>query len=242
MRYLITLLFFFSVHSFSLAAPIKDFTARYDIYHSETYIGQTTRRLTNKNNTLNFSSISKTEGIAAWFVDVTIAETSKLNYKNNQLSFSSYSYDEKKNDTTKKYKLSTDKANKLHNSNTNKYYPIVNNLHDPLGFTMAIMQDMQNGKRELKYTIAGKSKIKKYTLKFIEKENIPSNGGHLTSFKMEHYNPKTKERFTLWCVEDLGFLPVRIHSINRKGNETLLNLTLFNQKIYNLELSEQDSE
>lgn len=242
MRYLITILFYFSIQTLSFAAPIKDFTARYNLYHNETYVGQTTRRLVTENKFINFSSIAKTDGIVAWFVDITITEISKLRYKNNRLNFVSYSYNEKKNDENKAYQLRLDKANKLYNSHTKEFYPVANNLHDTLGFTAAIMHDMQNGKREIKYTIAQKNKLKTYTLKFITKENIATNDGQLTTFKMEHYNPQTKERFTLWCAENMGFLPVRIHNINRKGDENLLNLTQFNQKEFYLDLPEEELE
>lgn len=242
MRYLITILFYFSIQTLSFATPIKDFTARYNLYHNETYIGQTTRRLVTKNKFINFSSVAKTDGFIAWFVDITITETSKLRYKNNRLSFVSYSYNEKKNDENKGYQLRLDKANKFYNSHTKELYPVVNNLHDTLGFTAAIMHDMQNGKREIKYAIAQKNKLKTYTLKFITKENIATNGGQITTFKMEHYNPQTKERFTLWCAENMGFLPVRIQSINHKGDENLLNLTQFNQKEFYLDLPEEELE
>ncbi len=242
MRDLITILFYFSLQTLSFAAPIKDFTARYDLYHNETYIGKTTRSLVTENKFIKFSSIAKTDGIVALFVDITITEISKLRYKNNHLSFVSYSYNEKKNDENKGYQLRLDKANKFYNSHTKELYPVVNNLHDTLGFTAAIMHDMQNGKREIKYTIAKKGSLKTYDLKFIAKENIATNKGHITTFKMEHYNPQTKERFTLWCDKSLGFLPVRIQKINHKGDENLLNLTQFNQKEFYLELPEEESE
>jgi hypothetical protein len=242
MQYFITILFYLTIQTASLAAPVKNFTAQYDLYYNKMYIGKTTRHLVKKDNLLTFSSISKTDGIAAWFKDITIAETSKLRYKDNRLTFYSYNYDEKKNDEKKVYKLHLDKNKTIYNSHTNEHYPIANDLHDMLGFTVAVMQDMQNGKKELKYTIAEKSKIKTYTLKFIKKEKIATNSGHIVTLKMEHYNPQTKERFTLWCAEDMGFLPVRILSNNRKGNKSLLNLTQFNQKKLYLELDEDESE
>ena len=240
MRYLITLLLYFSIQFFSFAAPIKDFTVRYNLYYNEMYVGQTTRNLVTENNNINFSSTAKTDGIASWFFDITLAETSKLHYKNNRLYFFSYSYNEKKNDENKGYTLRLDKANTFYNSHTKKHYPVADNLQDTLGFTVAIMHDMQNGKREITYSLAEKKELKTYTLKFITKENIATNDGQIATFKMEHYNPQTKERFTLWCAEKMGFLPVRILSINRKGNENLLNLTHFNQKKFFLDFSEED--
>lgn len=242
MQYFITILFYLTLHTALLAAPIKNFTAQYNLYYNEMYIGQTTRHLETKDNLLTFSSVAKTDGIAAWFNEITITETSKLHYKNNSLTFHSYSYDEKKNDEKKTYQLNIDKTKTIYNTHTKEHYPIANNLHDMLGFTVAVMQDMKNGKKELKYTIAEKKKLKIYTLKFIEKESITTNSGEITTLKMEHYNPKTNERFTLWCVEGMGFLPVRILSVNRKGNESLLNLTQFNNKKFELELSEEESD
>ena len=242
MRYLITILFYFSIQALSFAAPIKDFTVRYNLYHNETYVGQTTRHLVSKNNNITFSSVAKTDGFIAWFVDITVTEVSKLQYKNDRLNLFSYRYNEKKSEENKSYQLNIDQGNKIYNSHTKEFYPITNNLHDTLGFTVAIMNDMQNGKRKVKYTIAEKDSLKTYTLKFITKENIATNNGHITTFKMEHYDPKTKERFTLWCAENMGFLPIRILSINRKGNENLLNLTQFNQKEFYLSLPEEEIE
>lgn len=111
-----------------------------------------------------------------------------------------------------------------------------------LGFTAAVMQDLKNGKQELNYTIAEKNKVRAYTLKFIKKENITTNSGHIKTIKLEHFNPQTKERFTLWCAENMNFIPVRILSNNRKGNESLLNLTQFNQKKFKLEIEEEETD
>ena len=240
MRYLITILFYISIQTLSFAAPLKNFSVSYGLYYNEMYVGQTTRNLVTQNNNVNFSSIATTDGIAAWFFDITLTETSKLRYKNNQLNFFSYSYNEKKKNENKGYQLHLDKVNKFYNSYTKELYPVANNLHDTLGFTVAIMHDMQKGKREITYAIAEKKKVETYTLKLKAKENIETNNGQIMTFKMEHYNPQTKERFTLWCAEKMGFLPIRILSINRKGNERLLNLTQFNQKKFVLNFPEEE--
>lgn len=242
MQYLITILVYFSMQTFLFAAPLKDFTAHYNLYHNGTYVGQTTRRLVTKNQSISFSSIAKTEGFIAWFVDITVTEMSKLQYKNDRINFFSYKYNEKKNDKNKGYKLDIDKINNVYNSHTKALYPIKNNLQDTLGFTAAIMHDLQKGKREIEYTIANKDSFKKYSLKLIAKENIATNKGHITTFKIEHYNPQTKVRFTLWCAENMGFLPIRIQKINRKGDTNLLDLTQFNQQKFYLTLDEEELE
>lgn len=241
MKYLVTIVLYFFLQSITFATSVKDFTAVYGLYHNEFYVGTSTRTLVTQNNLLSFSSTAETGGVAAWFFDITVTETSKLLYKNKNLHFLSYQYDEKGNDKAENYKLSLEKK-KLYNSHTKEHYPVAKNLQDTLGFTITIMRDLQTGKREIKYTIAEKDSVKNYTLKLIKKENLATDTGEISTLKMEHYNPKTKSRFTLWCAESMGFLPIRISNINHKGDQNLLNLTKFNkQKIY-LELEEEESD
>lgn len=240
MQYLVTIILAVILQSNIYASPVKDFTATYDLYHNEFFIGKSKRRLNTENKNLTFSSTAETAGVAAWFFNITITEESKLHFKNKRLNFISYSYNEKNNDKNEGYELRLDKKNKFYNSHEKKLYPVEKNLHDTLGFTVAIMHDMQAGKREIKYTIAEKDDLKIYSLKFIKKENLPTNSGQISTLKMEYYDPQKNIRFTLWCAEDMGFLPVRILNINQKGDENLLNLTHFNQKRIHLNLDEEE--
>ena len=242
MPYLITIIIYFFAQNIAFSAPLKDFTARYDLYYNGFYVGKSTRSLESKNNLVIFSSIAKTAGMAALFADITVTETSKLSYVNHRLNFVSYLYDEKGNKKNEKYELHLDKSFRLYNSYEKKIYPATKYLHDTLGFTAAIMLDMQAGKRNIKYTIAEKDNFKPYTLKFIKKEALITDKGEINTLKMEHYDPETKYRFTFWCAEDMGFLPIKISNINPKGDENLLNLTHFNNKPIHLSLDEEEIE
>lgn len=242
MKYLTTIIFYFILQSTAFSAQLKDFTAGYDLYHNGMYIGKSTRNLVTNNKFLTFSSVAETAGIAAWFFNITINETSKLRYKDGRLNFFSYDYNEKNNDKNEGYELHLDKAQTFYNSYKKERYPAAKDLHDTLGFTVAIMHDMNEGNREIKYTIAEKDNLKPYTLKFIQKEDLKTNSGVISTLKMEHYNPQTKHRFTFWCAEKMGFLPVRIRNINHKGDESLLNLTHFNHQAVYLNLDDDESD
>ena len=242
MRYLITISLYFLLQNSVFATQLKDFTASYNLYHNDFFVGQSTRTLSSKNKNLTFLSTAKTDGVAAWFFNITITETSKLLFKNKRLHFISYSYNEKNGDDNEGYQIQLEQPDKLYNSYTKESYPAVKNLHDTLGFTVAIMQDMQAGKREIKYTIAEKDSLKIYTLKFIKKENLKTKKGLISTLKMEHYDPQTKYRFTFWCAENMGFLPIRIRNINPKGDANLLNLTHFNQKAIPLNMDTNESD
>lgn len=85
MQYLTLILFYLSIHTISIAAPIKGFNAHYDLYYNDMYIGKTRRHLINNNNILTFSSIAKTDGIAAWFKDITILKPVNYTIKTTSL-------------------------------------------------------------------------------------------------------------------------------------------------------------
>lgn len=243
MQTITTVFLYFFLQAMVIAAPVEDFTAKYKVYRNELYVGQSTRTLSSKNNHLEFSSVTKTAGIAAWFVNIAINETSKLNLNDNNLSFVSYYYNEKKKDKNKTYQLTLDeKYQQLYNSYTKQTYPVTGNVHDILGFTIAIMHDLAKGKRELNYLIAEKKHIKPYHLKFIKKEKLATNSGDINTLKMEHFDPIRKQRFTLWCAEKLNFLPVKISKVKENGDEILLNLTQINQKKIVLSLDNEENE
>lgn len=242
MRYLITLFFYFLLQNIAFSASIKDFTSRYEIYHNDFYVGTTARKLIKEKDIFVFSSESKTAGVASWFFDITITETSKLINKKNQLHFHSFDYNKNKNGVKENYQLRLENKHQFYNTYKKQLFPVSNDLHDTLGFTVAIMYDLKIGKRDMPYAVAEKTKIDNYQLKFIKEENLETNTGTIQTLKMEHYNPQKKQRITIWCAPEMDYLPIRIVNINSNGDENLLHLTHFNNKPVHLSLDEEEAE
>ena len=234
---IISLYLFLPIIAFS--APIKDFSATYKLYHNELYVGESVRTLKTEGKNLSFTAKTDTAGLAALFFSISINETSKLRLDKKQLRFVSYEYDEKNKDKSERYKIYLEQ-NQLYNSHTKQHYPIAEDLQDILGFTISVMHDLNAGKQKITYTIAEKDSLKPYHLKLIKEESIATNNQAINTLKMEHYNPETKHRFTLWCAEELGYLPIRIRSINHKGDENLFNLTQYNQRAIYLNLDNNE--
>ena len=225
----------------AFSSPLKDFTAQYKLYHNELYVGESTRKLTTNKNQLTFTAATETAGLAALFLSVTINETSKLQFKNKNLHFISYEYEEKNKGRDKHYQLYLDKPQQFYNSYTKKHYPAAENLHDILGFSVATMIDLKTGQDEIKYSIADEDSLKPYTLKLIKKEKLATNDGYITTLKMEHYDAGKRHRFTFWCAPEMAFLPVRIRTINHKGDENLFNLSHYNNKAIYLNLEDEEN-
>ena len=242
MRYLITLFFYLLLQNIAFSASIKDFTSRYEIYHNDFYVGTTTRKLNKENDFFIFSSEAKTAGVASWFFDITITETSKLIDNNKQLHFYSFDYNKNKNGEKESYQLNLENPEQFYNTYKKQLYPVSSDLHDTLGFTVAIMYDLKMGKREIPYAVAEKTKIDNYQLKFIKEESLETDTGTILTLKMEHYNPQKKQRITIWCAPEMDYLPIRIININSNGDENLLRLTHFNNKPVHLSMDEEETE
>jgi len=125
MKHLITIILTLVFQSITYAATVKDFTATYDLYHNEFYVGKSERSLNTENKNLTFSSIAETAGVAAWFFNITITEISKLRLKNKRLNFVSYSYNEKDSDKNKGYQLYLEKTHNFYNTHTKQLYGLV---------------------------------------------------------------------------------------------------------------------
>ena len=240
MRYLSFVILLLFAQKNLLAAVIEDFSANYDVYQNGFYLGESTRTLRSKNDQLTFTSITQSKGIAAWFFDVKIVELSKLIFAKNTLQFHYYKYDEKQKNKHEIIELKIDKPRQVFNSYTKQYYPLIQNLYDGLGFSVAMMFDLKKGQRNLSYTIAEKEHLKHYQLKFLGYEKLPTDNKAITTLKMEQYDPQSKSRFTFWCAENMQFLPVRIRNIKTNGDEITLNLTHFNHQAIYLQTENDD--
>lgn len=240
MRYLITLFLYLLLQNIAFSASIKDFTSRYEIYHNNFHVGTTTRKLKKEKDFLIFSSKSTTAGIASWFFDVTITEKSKLIDKNKQLHFHSFNYQKNKNGEKEGYQLNLKNPQQFYNTYKKKLFPVSNDLHDTLGFTVAIMYDLKMGKRSITYAIAKKRKIDNYQLEFLKEENLETNTGTIQTLKMEYFDQKKKKRVTIWCAPEMDYLPIKILNINNNGDENLLRLTHFNNKPVHLSVDEEE--
>ena len=234
---------------------INNYSAIYEVYHNETHVAHSSRKLTSKNNVYELSSKTELAGIFSWFSDITVTETSRLLLKNNKLKFQSYSFQETDNDKNKSYELYLEKKTgkkkknnqnseplQFFNSHLNKTLPAAENLQDTLGFTVAIMHDLQKGNRNIRYTIAEKDNLKTYSLKFLKNKELTANNKALNTIKLEHYNPETQHRFTFWCAEELNYLPVRIQNIKKNGDEILLNLIKLNNKKLILDIDDETDD
>ncbi|MDM8567519.1 DUF3108 domain-containing protein [Candidatus Halobeggiatoa sp. HSG11] len=195
------------------------FTAKYSLYAKGLPVGKGTRSLiAHENGKFEFISMAKTTGLAAFFRKISIKEQSIFTRINNKIQPLEYLYRQ----TGKKSRLRIVLFDWLKNIATNKFkdqirhIPLEEDTLDKLLYQVVLMQELQEGKRELKYKVANKGKVSIYIPKFLGTESIKTGLGKFETLKYERASGN--RRTTLWCAAKLHYLPVQVEHVEKDGN------------------------
>lgn len=228
-----------------LYADIDPFNSRYEVFHNNIYVAKSFRTVTrNGDKSLLFEAKTEPAGIAAWFFDINILEKSLLEINDAKLKFKEYSYSEIKDgklNTSESFQIKKTSQKQFYNSHLKETHPVTDNLHDILGFLLAMMNKAQQGEKNITLTIAEKDNLKPYHLKYLGEEELETRDSNQQTLKFEHRSHDSRFSFIFWLSPKLNYLPVRILNRKDNGDEILMNLTHFNNKSYYFnELEETD--
>ncbi len=195
------------------------FTAKYSLYASGIPVGKGTRTLISHGNSkFEFKSIGETTGLISFFKKIRIEERSTFIKTAGNIRPLEYFY----NQTGKKSRsklIVFDWLQKIatsHFKDKIEKIPLEENTLDGLLYQVVLMQELQQGKRNLKYKVANKNKISIYTPKFLGKESVDTGIGTLETLK---YERASSNRSTiLWCAKKLHYLPVQVQHIEKDGD------------------------
>lgn len=195
------------------------FTAKYSLYASGIPVGEGTRTLIARGGgKFEFESIGETNGLISIFKKLRIEERTKFIRIEGKIRPLEYFY----NHTGKKSKLKVIVFDWLKKIATSSFedkiekIPLEEDTLDGLLYQVVLMQELQQGKRKLKYKVANKNKISVYTPKFLGKEFIDTGVGKLETLK---YERASSNRSTiLWCAPKLHYLPVQVQHTEKNGD------------------------
>jgi hypothetical protein len=88
---------------------------------------------------------------------------------------------------------------------------------DKLNYLLALMGDLVDGKRSMRYTIADGGRLKTYEMREAGSETLDTALGTLETLKMRRVRHADYGEATLWCAPALGFLPVKLENRDRDG-------------------------
>ena len=110
-------------------------------------------------------------------------------------------------------------------SGTTWRLPVPPGTMDKFSYIFAMMRDLSRGERRVEYTIAdGGRRLKRYLLAGIGEERIETALGTFDTTIIRRDREHSKRRTTMWCANELGFLPVKIVHLERDGQSLTLHI------------------
>lgn len=202
------------------------FPATYRVTKGGFPLGLAERRLEpGKNGTLVFTSKAHPTGLAALFVSDRIVERSVLHRNDDHLQPLSYSYDQSGGKHHRQWSLRFDwTAKHVTSSHEDIQHKLAPNTQDLLSFQLAMMLDLQAGKRNFTYPIVDRKEMHDYRFKTVGHQVLRTPVGRLKTLKLVHKDIQGEGSFEIWCAENYGFLPVRIERTDEDGDKVTMDL------------------
>lgn len=201
------------------------FEADYTIRVQGAQIAKMTRRFSRlESGAYQYHSETRTTGLISLFRKDYIIENSEWQLQAQNLIPMDYYYDHSGGKKNRKVNITFDwENNRITNSIDGSSWkmPTAPNIMDKLLYQLAIMYDLQAGKRSLQYTVADGGKTKIYNFEFLGEETVNTPLGNLLTVKLERHKPNSRRKSTLWCAKDLGYLPIKVENIENNGKVTV---------------------
>lgn len=172
-----------------------------------------------------FTSTVKATGLAALFMG-TVEESSRGEVSPKGFKPKEYHY--KRSGKKKRENLLAfdwDKKQLQHKLEKGKVSELPVSALDKLSFQVAIMQELasDSAKQEIEYSVMDRRGLRIYKLQNQGKENISTKHGDYDAIHLQRDNKKRK--FSVWCAEELGYLPVLIQYTEKNGMTYQMQLT-----------------
>lgn len=226
---IITLALSAACHTGSAAGLPEKFDAIYNLSVGPMTLAEMTRKLSPKEDgSYLYESSSRPLGYARWFTKSVLVERSEWHYKGEQLRPLTYSYDRTgdSNKERRKGVLFDWKRGQIINRADQKPWktPLISGTQDKLLYQLALVNDLQQGKRtKLEYNIADDGTTKTTTFQIVGEERIKTALGEFETLKLQTTGTRTT---TLWCAKKLNYLPVLIEQHDDRGSALLKLISL----------------
>jgi hypothetical protein len=93
---------------------------------------------------------------------------------------------------------------------------LVGDVHDRVSLQYGLMYDLLNGGERAEYFLQDAEELKPLSISNVGTKAVKVPFGSFTAVGIQHQRVGSSRVTTLWCVEELGYLPVIIEQ-HRKG-------------------------
>jgi hypothetical protein len=208
------------------AALPEQFSATYDVKKAGLTIGETRRVLSREDGRYLFESITRPTGVAKLFTSGQVVERSHWQFFQGQPRPEQYTFFNSGGKKKRNVRLDFDwKKNQVVNTINNEPWsmPLEYGTQDKLLYQLRIMQDLPTAATSLRYPVADGGKLKYYDINIVGKERIRTKLGTFDAIRLRH--TKGSRKTTMWCAEQLGYLPVRIEQQKNDDSPVIATLT-----------------
>jgi len=204
------------------------FSARYTLSAGNMTLGETTWSLEPVgDDRYLYQSVSEPTGIMALWRPDRVVERSEWRYHDDRLQPLDYSYERSGGRKDRHVRIAFDwerglARNSLRGNAWEMQLP--KGALDKLSYVLALMRDLADGKRDIRYEIADGGHLKNYQLDVLREERIETSLGPLDAIVVRRERKGKKRVTTLWCAPALSFLPVKIEHREPDGNTVILTI------------------
>ena len=194
------------------------FKASFKIFWNGMEVAETHSSLVRlDNDNYIYRSETNSTGLASIFYKLHVVEESHWYLHEQKLKPLSYSYDSIKKKKERHKKTVFDwENNQAHyiGDGTKLSFELQAGMTDKLLYQINLMHDLKMGHTPTSYTVVDGAKIKTYKLIYLGEEIVDTPIGKFNTMKFSRQKAGNKDRITLWCAEDLHYLPIKIESMD----------------------------
>jgi len=189
------------------------FKASFKIFWNGMEVAETHSSLVRlDNDNYIYRSETNSTGLASIFYKLHVVEESHWYLHEQKLKPLSYSYDRIKNKKTV-FDWENNQAHYI-GDGTKLSFELQAGMTDKLLYQINLMHDLKMGHTPTSYTVVDGAKIKTYKLIYLGEEIVDTPIGKFNTMKFSRQKAGNKDRITLWCAEDLHYLPIKIESMD----------------------------
>jgi hypothetical protein len=193
------------------------FKAHYVVKKGPFTLGHSMRELSyGENGELVFTSSSDSSGLVGLLFSEQIRETSRLKEDGERLEPLEYQYRRNgRRDRTIAQQFDWKTGSVTSKVNDAVYtFAIPRDALDQSGYQVNLMVDLAKGDRDIKYHVARRDEMRTYDIEHLRDERLDTVLGKLDTVVIQR---KANQTTTMWCANELHFLPVKIEHEEKGG-------------------------
>jgi hypothetical protein len=180
------------------------------------------------------SSVIKPTGIASWLMKGTIEESSEFTAGSDGIRPMVYDSADtlSKEDKFMHFDFDWEGDSLSGKINGEEFsFELSDNVHDRVSIQYELMHNLLNGKTSSEYGLLDGEKLKQIQIKTIGTKEIKTPFGKFMAIGIQHSATNSSRVSTLWCAEELGYLPVLIEQ-HRRGKRRVRAVLTNYERIY----------